>query len=193
MPEIITLMKSIDLKLLIILLLPGFISFKIWRFLYATRVKNTSEIWLEILFFGSINYVFLFLLLKNDNTYVFLILNIILPFLYPIILKFILSLDWIKSKILNPIPTSWDYFFGLRKTCFILVHLKTGESIGGYYGENSFASSYPQQDLYLEEVWQLNEDLEFIEKIPYTEGLIINCNDIKFIEIFNDNDAKGGI
>jgi hypothetical protein len=67
----------------------------------------------------------------------------------------------------------------------MLVHLKDGRTVGGLYDEDSFASSYPEsEDLYLQEVWKLNEQGGFIEKVPNTRGLLINYEGIEFIELF---------
>lgn len=66
-----------------------------------------------------------------------------------------------------------------------MVRLKNRDLIGGFYGENSFTSSFPnEQDLYLEEVWSVNEEGQFIEKIDRTGGLLIKDQEIEFLEFF---------
>ncbi len=67
----------------------------------------------------------------------------------------------------------------------MLVHLKGGRIIAGYYGPNSFASSFPQdQDIYLEEVWKVNNKGEFISKIGETKGILLSSDGIDYIEFF---------
>jgi hypothetical protein len=59
-----------------------------------------------------------------------------------------------------------------------------GASIGGKYGKNSFASSYPaEEQIYLEEVWQIDQMTgKFLSQVPRTHGLIISRKDYVFIE-----------
>ncbi len=68
----------------------------------------------------------------------------------------------------------------------MLIHLHSGKLIGGLYYEESFASSYPEnKDLYLKEVWKINKQGEFIEKVEDTAGLLISYDMIEYIELFN--------
>ena len=67
----------------------------------------------------------------------------------------------------------------------MLIHLKNEKLIGGLYYSKSFASSYPEkQDLYIEEVWKINDNGEFQERIKGTKGILINYEIIEYIEFF---------
>jgi hypothetical protein len=60
-----------------------------------------------------------------------------------------------------------------------------GEMIGGLFNGKSFASSYPEkEDIYLEELWKIDEDGKFKEKVKSTNGLLVNFEEIKYIEFF---------
>lgn len=74
----------------------------------------------------------------------------------------------------------------------MLIHLKSGILIGGLYYKDSFASSYPEKkDLYIKEVWKIDENGKFLEKIDRTEGMLINYDIIDYIEMFNTFSAEG--
>ncbi|MCL6580964.1 MAG: DUF6338 family protein, partial [Firmicutes bacterium] len=78
---------------------------------------------------------------------------------------------------------SWDYFFGKRRPCWVLVHLKTGGLVAGLMGAKSFASSYPEQrDLYLEEAWQITEDGRLEAPVPGTLGLWVHGEAFHMLE-----------
>jgi hypothetical protein len=73
----------------------------------------------------------------------------------------------------------------------MLLHLTNGRVIGGLYGLDSFASSYPEkEDLYLQEVWKIDKEGKFIKKISDTKGLLVNYTTIEYIELFNINEGE---
>jgi len=96
-----------------------------------------------------------------------------------------LSWDKLRGHIIHPTPTSWDFFFGKGYQCFALVHLKNGSLIGGLCGGDSHASSHPhKQDIYLQEVWKVNEKGQFVEKIKGTMGMIVDKDYFDYVEFF---------
>jgi hypothetical protein len=91
----------------------------------------------------------------------------------------------IKKKIINPIPKAWDVFFRKQQPCFMMVHLKNGQIIGGLYAYASAASSYPEkEDLYLQELWELDDEGRFEKPIDGTMGLLVNNDSVDYIELF---------
>lgn len=87
----------------------------------------------------------------------------------------------------NWIPTPWDYFFDNQgMACFVLCHLKSGRLIGGLYGTKSYTSEYPEpQQIYLEELWKITPEGQFLEKIPGTLGAIIRFDECSMIELLS--------
>ena len=74
----------------------------------------------------------------------------------------------------------------------MLIHLNNGRIIGGLYGPDSFVSSYPEEeDVYLQEIWKIDEEGRFMEKIPDSKGLLINHDAIEYIEFFDINRDGG--
>jgi hypothetical protein len=97
----------------------------------------------------------------------------------------VLSLPFIRSKTIHPIAKPWDYIFSQGETHWVILHLKDGRRIGGKYGTQSFASSYPaEEQIYIEELWRLDENGKFQHKIEGSKGLIISHKDFEAIEFF---------
>jgi len=73
------------------------------------------------------------------------LLSVIAPVVLGIVWGLLERSGTIRKRlgIRNPVPTSWDYRFGLRKELWVLVTLSDGSHIGGLWASNSFASSYP--------------------------------------------------
>jgi hypothetical protein len=64
--------------------------------------------------------------------------------------------------------------------------LKDGRRFGGLYSSKSFASSSPAQpEIYLEEVWILDESGLFKAKVDRTAGVLIAGEDILALEFFS--------
>jgi hypothetical protein len=85
----------------------------------------------------------------------------------------------------SPIQKPWDYVFRKKKVFWIVIHLKDGRKIGGRYDRNSFSSSYPSKEqIYLEEVWKLDENGRFGEPITRSKGIIVLGEEILAIEFF---------
>jgi hypothetical protein len=178
-------------QLIILFVAPGFISLKIWGLIHPSQKVLISESLIEAIIFSSFNYIatiWLYYVL-NESGFLwlyFLCVLVLFPLLWPILLKGILNIKFLKRKTISLIPKSWDYFFGKRKECFMLIHLKNKRIIGGLYGADSFASSYPEkEDVYLQEIWKIDENGGFIEKIPDSKGLLVNHDAIEYIELFN--------
>jgi hypothetical protein len=53
--------------------------------------------------------------------------------------------EWIGLWSISPIPTGWDWIFGLQIPLYLLVTLKDGSKLSGYYGGESMASSDPPE------------------------------------------------
>jgi hypothetical protein len=166
--------------LFVLIVAPGFLSLKIWRLIHPSRHIAFADSLYEAIFYGVLNYFAVVQWLPKLCAQIHFVFEIIayifslviVPLLLPFFWKWILSRSFIKQKIMNPIPKAWDIFFGRRKPCFMMIHLKNGEVIGGLYAYDSAASSYPEkEDLYLQEIWELNDEGKFVKPIDGT-GLV---------------------
>ncbi len=92
-----------------------------------------------------------------------------------------------KWGLVTPHPTSWDSFFSRKETCWVIFRLKSGSMIGGHYGIGSHASSFPNEaDVYVSEVWRLDEEGRFKEQINGTMGMLIRREDCELIEFLQE-------
>lgn len=193
--EIFTIDKII---LFILFFVPGFISMKVYRLLIASGNTDFSHSINEVIAFSSINYAFfswlIILIYKNDlyvnHLYWFLLACLFIIFIAPILWT-ILYYSLIRSKflrkfIVSPFKEPWDFYFERKKSCWILVNLKSGERIGGVYSDKSYSSAFPYKyQLYLEELWEIDADGYFIEPKNRTNGILIFGEDIKSVEFYN--------
>jgi hypothetical protein len=183
--------------LFIIFFIPGFISMKIYHLMIASEKINFSEAFGEAIAFSSINYAALSWLiiviykydLMNEYFILFVPLVIFIIFIAPILWT-ILFVWFTKSKklrkfILSPIKNPWDYYFEKKNSCWVIVNLKNGEKIGGVYSYNSFSSAFPRKEqIYLEQLWEIDLKGNFIKKQNRTDGIIIFGDEIKTVEFY---------
>jgi uncharacterized protein DUF6338 len=118
-------------------------------------------------------------------------------FLVPIILAVIVAsasqrglLAWVANilrlRSINPIPTGWDWIFSRTEPCFVLVTLRDGATIAGYFGPESMASSdRDRKDLYLEKVYEIPATGRW-QPVERSKGIYIDGSQIAFIEFRGD-------
>lgn len=187
-----------NLNLFIVLFLPGFISVKIYNQLVANEKYDFSKNLLEIVGISLFNLIFnSWLILINiefdwiyESSFVFYIsclwIFLVAPTLYPFLVKFLLEHKDVKKYFISNLKQPWDYHFSKRKSNWVIIKLKSGELIGGYYGTKSSASVYPcAESLYIQEVWLMNEKKVFLEKRSRSGGMLILTNTIETVEFID--------
>ncbi|MEU2067213.1 DUF6338 family protein [Streptomyces anulatus] len=91
-----------------------------------------------------------------------------------------------KARFLST-PSAWDHAFRDREPCFVRVRLKDGNWAGGWYGDRSYASSYPHPaELYLESARVMGADGAFGARVHGTAGLRLRAEDfdvLEFVEV----------
>jgi len=103
----------------------------------------------------------------------------------------ILKSRWLSRWVNNPIPKPWDFYFGKRQPCWMILRLKSGGMIGGFFGPDSYATAYPHpEQVYLEQVWQLDEHGKFVKKIENTRGAIVAFSECTTMELFETLEAS---
>jgi len=169
---------------------------QIYRLIMPAKDINWSNSIIEGFFYGFLNLILSLPLtipvytstVKNiwGQWSLLLISFLLLPMIWPFILSKIFNSKKISSKLNIPFPTSWDYFFNKREPLFILIHLKNGGLIGGYYGDNSYTTAYPNDgEIYLEAVYKVNKEGTFGKPIDETKGLLIRKDQYSYIELFS--------
>jgi len=192
---------SVDRFLLfIVFFVPGLISLKIWSLLVPSERINLADRALEVLTYGALNFAALFwviiIAIRTGGWLQHLLYATVLlatPVVWPIFVNLILKSAFLRGRIVHPTPRAWDAYFGRGNPCFILVHLKNGEMVGGLYSSNSFASSFPnEEDVYIEQVWKIDETGSFDGPIQDTDGILIVGDSIEYLEFFQARSGDSG-
>jgi hypothetical protein len=85
---------------------------------------------------------------------------------------------------IHPAPTAWDYAFSAGGPIFVRVKLSSGERLGGFFGQRSFAAGYPErQDLFLEQAWRLTDDGTPQQPIPGSRGVLVRHDLVELLEL----------
>lgn len=188
-----------QLIFLLIFFLPGFVILKTYDLLVPNDQRDFSKQFLDAIVYSIINF-FLFFWLYDRFAEIFIngIFHII-PWLYGFSFFFILPIfcaflfvklttsSTIEKHIISPIKRPWDWLFSKKESLWVIVELTDGRKIGGILDQKSYTSSYPaEEQIYLEEVWKLDENGRFCEngKIEDTKGIIIFGRNISTIEFF---------
>lgn len=192
------LLNAETLELFLIFVVPGFVAMKVHDLIVPAPRRAWGDSLLEAISYSMINLALLFwfvgLLHRGDfpaqhpglygaGMFGFLV---IAPVSWAILSRALRRTRWLRRFLLLPAPTAWDSFFERRQACWALCHLKSGKMIGGKMGSQSTASSFPHpEDLYIEEVWKLDDQTgEFLEEIKQTAGLLVRRDACSHIELF---------
>ena len=171
--------------------LPGFISLRVWALIFPTSEKSLKDEIGEALSFGILNAIVcapIFAMLAPANAFALyglaILTLLILPAIWPVILLWVLH--WLEEAelILISSRSAWDDVFLRNEVYFVIVHLNDGGRVGGYYGRNSFAGLHPiSGQLYLEQLWYLDQSGKFDRPVPDSRGLILRPTDYKYVEL----------
>jgi hypothetical protein len=100
-----------------------------------------------------------------------------------------------KLRTVDPTETAWDYLFSKCESARLLITLKDGEEISGWFAEKSFASSrFGDRDIYIQHLYDDNETKRSIyipkDTIKYIK--IIDADGIPGENDATDNPADAG-
>ncbi|MBU1262924.1 hypothetical protein KJ640_08275 [bacterium] len=198
----------ISIIIIIIFIIPGFICEWAFSLLVSRKEKEATYLILECITLSCLYYAFFswaIVLIFHYKIYEYIvwfaIILSLLLFILPIIVgygfgKAIFSnrlrrfREWLGITI--PIPKAWDCYFGRSIPCWVLITLNDGVKIGGFWGPDSFVSSFPSpEDIYLEILVKVDENGNFGEVEKDTRGALIERERIKIIEFFKYR-PKGG-
>lgn len=101
------------------------------------------------------------------------------------------GLHWTKRfRVYNPVPTAWDFANNRLEPGFVRVLTKDGLWIGGYAGEQSFFTGYPEtREVFVEEAWDLDNDGAFQNPIPASVGMWVRCDDAQLVQFLRSDPA----
>lgn len=184
-----------------IFLLPGYIIKSILDCIIPPRRHNDATFYLFCFFFSVLNcavwswaYVLVLTKISAQSIWhwiLLLLITLIGSAIFGTVIGYILQKGWIMNflsklelKPIHPCPTAWDFCFSKQQSCWVIVTLMSGEMISGRYATKSFASSdIDKRDLYLEDVYTINEQSVW-HHIDGNEGVLILGKSIKCIEFF---------
>lgn len=152
-----------DIFFIIAAFVPGFIFYAALSHFVPHREMKFKEQFLLRLFMGSaLNYAVcspvMYLLLVGEifkdspigAAILWGIIIVVVPTVLGLVGAAFCQKGWIyplasllRLRPINPIPTGWDWQFGRIEPCFLLVTLRNGTQLAGYFGESSIASSNP--------------------------------------------------
>lgn len=105
--------------------------------------------------------------------------------------SWLLTVGWFDSRILklikqdylSRIPSAWNYAI-LTGSALVRIQLNDGTAIGGLYGAKSLADHDIEKDIFLEAVYNLDENGDFIDEVPATAGIWVPRSSIAYILFF---------
>lgn len=146
-------------------------NFTIWSWLFVLIYKNLSS--------TSVSYyVLLIMFTVITSTLSGIAIGLLRKF--ELIRKLFIRF---RVQMVHPIPNAWEYKFSkIEEPRWLIITLGSGKCIYGYYGIKSLASSdMNNRDIYLEEIYELDENKNWT-KVDRTDGIWINESEIKLIE-----------
>ncbi len=191
-----------DLYFVLSIFVPGFIYNGMLRQfvpLHESTIKET--IFLKLLTATAFNYAFCapiiyFFLFRQDIFPISVRLGawFVVIFIAPIIFAIIRAKSiqsskpsWIFGRlglrIIDPIPTGWDWIFSRVARVYVLITLTDGTEIAGLLGEGSFVSSDPEKkDIFIEKVYTVPNDGTPWVEVPGSLGMLVDGGQIAYIE-----------
>lgn len=198
---------------LIAFVIPGFVTTRIISFAFPDTEPSEGRLVLTAIMYSCLNYGLLSWLLIwawFDAWYQIPVRLIGLTVFTLLVSPALLGLAVVKLndsawgrrfretfRIPHPTPKAWDYFFRDGQPCFVVATLKGGRVFAGWYGSNSFASSFPAtEDLYLEKLCKLSSQGKMEGIAEFSAGGIVRMENVETLEFFESSKtpvAAGGL
>lgn len=197
-----------SIQLVILFVIPGFISLKVYTLLAGSDGKHTSQQLLDAIAYSCINYAamaFPILWIEKQNLIsshpkiyfaIWSSILLIVPGLLSLGYWKLRQTEWSLRVLPHPQGRAWDYVFSKRLPAWIVITLKDGRKVGGWYGGKSFASSNPNlPEIYIQEEYHINEDGGFDSPHHESGGILITESEISTIHFYqpdwsNNNERK---
>jgi len=100
-------------------------------------------------------------------------------------------LEWARLTY-DPTPRAWDFAFNDIEPTYVRILTLEGRYVGGWYGNDSFVSSYPEpREIFLEIAHHMHVDGRFGDEVEGSNGLYVRCDDVRLVELV-DPTGRGG-
>lgn len=186
----------------ILFVIPGFIGMKFYEIIYSSGTSNASSKLIDVVSYSCLNYAVLSPLLYwmyianvfDLNRILFSFLIVFILFISPIIgvlvTRKIRSSKFALKIMPHPIKNAWEFVFSQKKPYWVIVTLKSGVKLAGLYGENSFSTCGDvNEQIYLEQSWEVNDDGGFERMRNDSSGVLILSKEIDNLEFFHFNEV----
>ncbi len=194
---------SVDkLILAVAFLIPGFVAMKVYSVISSNERLDASKSLVDALAFSCVVYAaFCWAILWVINAHLATLhpayfaafcagILFIAPTAAAILLFSARRARWLARWLPHPVGKPWDFVFSRREQAYVIVTLTSGRRIGGFYGGESFSSSYPyDEQIFIESVWDVDEEQGFLAKHVRSRGMIVsgaNIQTIEFIGLYDD-------
>lgn len=195
---------SLDkLYLAILFLIPGFVCMKIYAAYMSGPPVDASRSIVDALTWSCLIYaicspaIVLIQTYQISETYPKSYAGFWFLLLFAVPTGFALAWAHIRKQPcflkLLPHPTgkAWDYVFGQRESFYVIITTRSGKRIGGTYGGKSFTSSgNNEEQIFIEEVWDVDDAQGFMGKHVRSRGMLISNSQIESIEFIGLYDEK---
>lgn len=200
--------KDFDaIRVLILFLIPGFISQSIVAASIPRQRREANETILEAIVLSCINYAVFGLPLLVPSLYrefveprlwLTWVLWALVLFVAPVWWGFLFA--WLLHTraytavfrrfgvpYREPAPRAWDHYFSQQRQGWLRITCTDGSMIAGFMGARSFASSFPAaEDLYLEAVYHVDEGgVLAAGPVPESDGVWVQGSQIRSIEFLS--------
>lgn len=180
--------------------IPGFVASRIVSLAYSRSGISEGQTVLEAITLSCLNYAMLSWLLalawirhwyQNPAVLAAIIFGtlFVVPVVVALIFLRVSDSDWglrvrLAFGMAHPVLKAWDTFFRRGQNCWVVATMKGGRVFAGYFGPNSYASSFPaEEDIYLEKLCK-TFDGKIVEVAEFTAGGIIQMKDVETLEFF---------
>jgi len=196
-----------QIGIIFLFITPGFVFARVLGLSLPQRSREATSLVLDSLTASCFNFALLspvlWLLLREDFPYrhpvLFAMSGFLILFVFPVVLA-ILVVHGVESprfarlrrilKLAHPVPRAWDYFFRQGRACGVVATLKDGKVVAGIYGPNSFASSYPDEDLYIEKLCAVSADGHIGDPLDSSVGAILRMDQVQYLEFYTMKDGN---
>lgn len=184
--------------------LAGFILFSVRsRYVLGERAKP-AEIVFEAIILSLINQLVFVVLttfaiwlaarapilnLSVSTRVLFLAEVLVLPALLGVAFGWNLRQGWntavlrrLAMPVVHPTRRAYDYAFSDRDESFVIINFRDGTTVYGFFGPASLAASDPNRsDIYLERLYDVDDDGQWTESTP-SRSALISLDEIRSIE-----------
>ena len=182
--------------------LPGAISMYFFGLLVAHKDRLLKDRILEAICFGLLNFAILVwpihLLFQEgfiaDNPVwawlLALATLVAAPALWPFLAHRLLRCAERQRLISPQSRTAWDDFFVSHPDgVWVQAFLTDGSVVGGIFGQESFASSYPEPGhIYIQELWKIDPEGDFVAPEIGHPGILLRPDDYRYVKVFSGDE-----